>query len=175
MSNNTYKDPVFFLEPDKESGQSHRLIAMAVFDPASQMFKTSGGQTLQEMQLKYPGLKVGDFDAVIESKEAFYRGQGVVEIDAATFKHALGSLPPLGWARKKQFEAFKVSEFVAGNIVWIYCRWKDRYFRFYDSHFIRSGDIMRRLANHIRAVDSAKHSESETDICASTKEVANVE
>lgn len=174
MSHKTYKDPVFFLEPDKNSGEPHRLIAMAVFDPDREEYTTSGGQTLHEMHGTYPGIQVGDFDEVILAKEAFYRERGVYEIDETSFNEALNSLPPMDWVRKGGVESFKLSEFIAGNIVWIYCRVGERYFRFYDSYRLNSDGISQRLEKGIQEVDAVKAAES-AYVSTASMETTNVD
>lgn len=156
MTLNQFKEPVFFLDPDRQTGQSHRIIDQAIFNEKVQAYTTYGGQTLEAMQARYPGLKVGDFDDIMSAKEAFYRELGVYEIDEETFMDALECLPPLDWVRKGYVESFKLSELITGNIAWIYCRLGTRFFRFYDNVSLSWEGIALRLDKGIQEIDAAK-------------------
>lgn len=156
MSLNQFKEPVFYLDPDRQSGQSHRFIDQAYFNEKAQAYTSYGGLTLETMQCRYPGLKVGDFNDIMRAKESFYRELGVYEIDEETFMDALECLPPLDWTRKGYAEAFKLSELITGNIAWIYCRQGKRYFRFYDDVSLNWEGIAARLDKGIQEIDAAK-------------------
>jgi hypothetical protein len=155
MSTSKHKDPIFFLDPDRETGQAHRIIDHAVFSETAQAYTTHAGQTLEAMQERYPGLKVGDFDDIMRARESFYRELGVYEIDEETFMDALECLPPLDWVRKGYIESFKLSELITGNIAWIYCRVGSRFFRFYDEVSLSPEGIARRLDKGIQAIAAA--------------------
>lgn len=156
MSLNTLKEPVFYLDPDPVSGCSHRFIEMAFFNEELSAYTTPGGQTLEALQTRYPGLKVGDFDEVMLANEMFYREQAVCEIDEPTYIEALECLPPLDWVRKGYAESFKMSERITGNTTWIYCRHGERFFRFYGDVRSSWSTIIGRLEEGIRVIDEAK-------------------
>lgn len=174
MSLNHYNEPVFFLDPDRQSGLSHRIIDQAIFDQKIQAYTTYSGQTLEAMQVRYPGLKVGDFNDIMRAKEAFYRELGVYEIDEETFMDALECLPPLDWVRKGNAEAFKLSELICGNIAWIYCRLGKRFFRFYDSVSLNWEGIARRLEQGIQEIDAAKAAATPAGVNTTSKETVHV-
>lgn len=156
MSVTKFNEPVFYLDPDRQSGQSHRIIDQAFFNEEAQVYTTYSGQTIEAMQDRYPGLKVGDFNDLMRAKEAFYRELGVYEIDEETFMDALECLPPLDWQRKGHVESFKLSELITGNIAMIYCRLGKRFFRFYDDVKLNWEGVARRLDKGIQEIDAAK-------------------
>lgn len=156
MSLNTHKEPVFYIDADKASGESHRFIENAVFDAETQAYKTPGGRSFEAMQALYPGLQVGDFDTIMKAKEAFYREQDIYEIDEEAYTSALECLPPVDWCRIVGGESFKMSERLFGNVTSIFCSRGQRYFRFYDDIRLNQEAIMQRLDQGIRAIDTAK-------------------
>lgn len=156
MSVTKFNEPVFYLDPDRQSGQAHRIIDQAIFNEQAQVYTTYSGQTIEAMQARYPGLKVGDFNDLMRAKEAFYRELGVYEIDEETFMDALECLPPLDWQRKGQAESFKFSELITGNIAMIYCRLGKRFFRFYDDVALNWEGVARRLDKGVQEIAAAK-------------------
>lgn len=156
MTQDIFKEPVFFIDADKATGQSHRVIETAVFDEATQTYKTPGGATAQAMQARYPGLKVGEFDTVLKDKEDFYRDMGIFEIDEDTFIEALECMPPTDWIRTLGGETFKICERLTGNITTIYCRKGDRFFRFYDDIALKQDGVILRLEQGIQALEAAR-------------------
>lgn len=156
MSQTQFREPVFFIDADKATGQSHRIIDQAVFNEESQAYTSFGGKSLADMQVSYPGLQVGEFDEVLLAKEEFYRHQGIFEIDEEAFMDALECLPPVDWKRVGEIESFKLSERLTGNITSIFCRKGQRYFRFYDLITLDSAGIARRLDKGIEEIEAAK-------------------
>ena len=89
------------------------------------------GETLTEVNARYPSAVLGDFETVCDSQDAYWISQPV-QITADRFNEMLGVLPPVGWESQSNGEVFKLSERTSGMITAIFCRLGDRYFEMQD-------------------------------------------
>lgn len=65
-------------------------------------------------------------------------------IAAERFAHALDVLPPRRWIRRDGVQTFHISERIVGNVVAIYCKVGDRYWRMQDFATLGHDEIVQR-------------------------------
>lgn len=103
------------------------------------------GETLDQMQVRYPGAALGELGPVSEASEAMFVSVPV-EVDEARYMEMLEVLPPMHWKNQGVSESFKLSERTSGNITAIFCRIQGRYFEMQNSVFMSHEDIVRCIA-----------------------------
>ncbi len=73
------------------------------------------GQTLEEIQQRYPGAEVMEWDEFIDRKE---KAQSTlpVEVTEERWNYALEVLPPARWHNGSDWNSFHISELLSGRI-----------------------------------------------------------
>jgi hypothetical protein len=122
------------------------------------------GETLEQIQARYPGAVVGEMDAIIEASDNHYR-RPPVEISRERFWEMLGVLPPEGWHVFGESESFKLSEYTSGLITAIFARigpddHRARFFEMQDSVTLKHDEIVRRCKRLIELLKDAAEAEA---------------
>ena len=100
-------------------------------------------QTLEEMRLRYPDVKVlPSCDAVAAIEDSFITAAR--EIGREVFIEALEVLPPQRWKRDGDTESFFMSEFLYGTVTSHYVRIGKRHFAFSDHASLSHQDVVRK-------------------------------
>jgi len=86
-------------------------------------------ETLEQIQIRYPGAEIVDLDSWIEAKEKAL-SSNPVEITEDRFMEMLEVLPPQRWQHGKNCESFELSEHTSGRVTAIFCRFGEKYYEF---------------------------------------------
>jgi len=103
-----------------------------------------GAKTFEEIQQEYPDAEVMTFDDIIETNENLYKTEPQ-EITKEQYWEMLECLPPVDWTRGDTFEYFKLSERISGSITGIYIKYRNKYYTFSDSIYMKRGEILNKL------------------------------
>ena len=128
-----------FVQPDK-----FNIIDTAQIRPGDTELRGDfSGETLAEVQLRYPGAIAGNFEEWIEKKQnSFIHPPQVVT--EARFWEMLEVLPPVGWKTTEAGETFKLSERTSGLITAIFCRIGEKYFELSDKITLTHDEILAK-------------------------------
>ena len=99
------------------------------------------GETLEAVQVRYPGAQVGELGPVCAASEDMFKVRPV-KITEERFIEMLDVLPPVGWVRKDGCETFKLSERTSGNITAIFAHIGADFFEMQDSIFTKHDAII---------------------------------
>ena len=103
------------------------------------------GETLEQIQRRYPGAELVDLAAWIEAKDRALCSDPV-EITREQFEDALDTLPPQNWQRAALAESFEFMEHTSGRVTTIYCRTGRRFWEFQGVAGMTLDEIIRRVA-----------------------------
>ncbi len=125
------KEPVFY--------QPGKTIIDFVKNGLSEVY----GETLEQIQARYPGAEIGDYDTVKAEIEAgmIHPAKRITEEE---WMYALETLPPMKWRNGVLSESFMMSELTYGNITAIYVRIADRFYTLQDRVSLSHVEIIRK-------------------------------
>lgn len=106
-------------------------------------------ETLAQLDKRYPGVLVGDSEAVEREREAALR----TDPEACTeeqFFEALECLPPMDWTRAGGGESFKMVERLSGRMTRIYARTGSTYWSFTDRDDMTHAAVMAKVTAAVR-------------------------
>lgn len=86
-----------------------------------------GGETLAEVQMRYPGAAVGNLDAVVEASRKMFE-RAPKRVTESRFLEMLNVLPPENWVRGNGCESFKMCEYEYDNVTTIFARIGGEYY-----------------------------------------------
>ncbi len=101
------------------------------------------GDTLKELEARYPSIKLGSFEKCVEWSENYHR-KPVTHSTEAQFWEMLEVLPPEDWHRYPEEESFKMMEYISGSITSIYACVDSSYYRLADSYTLPHTEIVKR-------------------------------
>jgi hypothetical protein len=142
-------DPVFYV-PGKQ-GLAPMVVDMAMRQPDGTYTSRFSQKTYVMLANEYPGLEIGELDAVIKEKEDIYRNRPPVEITEESFQQALECLPPENWTNQGDTESFVMCEHTCGRITGIYVRIDDKFYTFSDLSCITHVEIVAKVRTAIAA------------------------
>lgn len=102
-------------------------------------------ESLEQIQQRYPGAEVWDFDAAVEQIQALTYQHYITapkEIDFDRWDEMLNILPPMKWSGGNGSESFMLCEATALDLHSIFCRVGDRYFEMTDRRSLSHEDIV---------------------------------
>lgn len=103
------------------------------------------GETLEQVQKRYPGAVKEDFDVATQANDDHWR-QAPSRISSEKFHEALNVLPPEDWRHGTgDCESFKMSERTSGSITAIYARVGSEYWHLADSYTLTHEQILERI------------------------------
>ena len=120
------------------------IIDAVVTNTQGQEVGQYSGETLEQIQARYPGALVGDSDEVTKAREDQLR-TAPAPCTHEQFWYALECLPPMGWRNAGNGESFKMSERLSGRMTRIYARTGQRYWSFVDTDDLNHAQIMARV------------------------------
>jgi hypothetical protein len=130
-----YKNPVFYV-PGKTG----------IIDACINGRGQYSGETLEQIQMRYPGALLGELDTVAREAEESFKS-APVEITEERYWEMLEVLPPVSWVHgSSETESFKISERLYGDITAIFCRIGNRYFELSDSIRLPHAEIVKRCS-----------------------------
>jgi Protein of unknown function (DUF1419) len=102
------------------------------------------GETLEQIQARYPGAVIGELGQVAEESEEHFKS-APVEITEERYWEMLEILPPVSWVHgAASTESFKMSERMYGDITAIFCKIGNRYFEMSDNIRMPHAEIVKR-------------------------------
>ena len=101
------------------------------------------GETLEQVQKRYPGAIVETWKTYIDRKEAALV-EPPVEISEDKYTEMLEVLPPVNWVQRNGTSTFKMSECLSGRITSIYCCIGHRFFTLTDKISLPHDEIVER-------------------------------
>lgn len=103
-----------------------------IIDTATNGKGSCTGETLEQINKRYPGVKLMDFDTAIAecetAKERKYNIGKAFPSDKEAFTYALEVLPPCHWKNDGDTESFQVSERISGTITDAHIRIGSNYY-----------------------------------------------
>lgn len=142
-------DPVFYV-PGKQ-GLAPMVVDMAMKQSDGTYTSRFSQKTYVMLANEYPGLEIGELDAVVKETEDIYRNRPPVEITEESFQQALECLPPERWTNHGDTETFVMSEHTCGRITGIYLRIGDKFYSFSDLNSITHVEIVEKVRAAIAA------------------------
>lgn len=121
-------------------------------DEAGTIYGLYSGQSLADLNRRYPGAKVTAIDDYTQAHDAALT-TAPRPISAEDYCQALDTLPPLDWHRRGDFECFKFIERYSGSITNIYARLGNRCWTWMDRDDLTADQIRHKLEAH---ADSAR-------------------
>lgn len=118
-----------------------------IIDTAENGLGRFSGETLEQIQVRYPGALLGDLETVVAEKEAMLRTEPT-QITEAQFMDALECLPPLDYQQRGAGCSFKCEERLSGRMTSIYASVGNpsTYWTFVDLDTTPHAEIMARVA-----------------------------
>ncbi len=104
---------------------------------------TYSGETLEQMQTRYPGAELLDLAEFVSFKEQALL-TAPVEITEDRFIEMLEVLPPQRWIQRQGSESFQMQEHLSGRVTETFCRIGSRYFCFNGIAGMRHEDIVAK-------------------------------
>lgn len=101
-----------------------------------------GGQSLEELQAKYPGAVIADLKEWEAAKETALTTEPK-PIDEERFMEMLEALPPQNWQQNPGCNSFEMSEHYSGRITSIFARVDGKFWEFQGIAGTPQGDIVR--------------------------------
>ncbi len=101
------------------------------------------GDTLEELEVRYPGIKIGSFDMCVEWSENYHR-KPVTRSTHTKFWEMLTILPPEDWHHGPREESFKMMEYTSGSITSIWACVDGSYYHLADSYTLPHTEIVKR-------------------------------
>ena len=139
--------PVFYVPGNQ--GIAPMVVDVAMKQPDGTYTSRFSQKTYAMLANDYPGLVIGDLDAVI--KEDTYRNRPPFEITRESFQQALECLPPENWTHEGDTESFVMCEHTCGRITGIYARIDDKFYSFSDLNSITHVEIVAKVRTAIAA------------------------
>jgi hypothetical protein len=112
-------------------------------------------ESLEQVQLRFPGAEIWDFDKAIELKVAHDRAKyssPPTEISEERWIEMLEVLPPMKWRGKYGSESFMISEALTFDIRSIFCRIGNRYFELCDTDTLTHDQIVEKCTPLLTAI-----------------------
>lgn len=116
-------------------------------DEAGAIYGLYSGQSLADLNRRYPGAKVTAIDEYTQAHDAALI-TAPRPISAEDYQQALEVLPPLDWVRRGDFECFKFVERYSGSITNLYARLGNRYWTFIDRDDLTPDQIRHKHEDH---------------------------
>lgn len=108
-------------------------------------YGTFSGMILEQMERKYPGVKICDLDTIAKRIEDSNLTKPI-EITEEQFIEALECLPPEDWQQIGGEESFKCMERTSGRVTAIYARLGIKYYTFQGIYNMKHADIIKMIA-----------------------------
>jgi nicotinamide riboside kinase len=114
----------------------------------------SSGETLEQLQAKYPAIQLQDQAQAWLDWVHSYR-QDPKRISAERYDAMLNILPPMRWVQDGDRASFKMSEFTFDKITDIFAKIGEDYFQLTDDYTLDHDDIMTLCQAFLRRESSA--------------------
>lgn len=100
-------------------------------------------ETLDQVQARYPGAEIADFETWVKTKEKSLCTEPV-RITGERFMEMMEVLPPQRWQHGHDCESFELCEHTSGRVTAIFARFGDEYYEWQD----RAGQSLASHATH---------------------------
>lgn len=137
-----YRDPVFYM-PARPNRSIH-VIDLCVFDSTGTLRGRCSGQTLRELNGRYPGIELGEFDLVLAEKERQTQ-TSPEEISQRRYIQALEAMPPMQMRSAGGWDTFRMSERHFGRVTAVYATNHRQYFTFLARDTLTHEEIVQQI------------------------------